>query len=130
MHVSAFSSSDREVIRFLFNRSDWADLYEMHVAFDLTPAQILDILERLVGAGFAEMDGVKARLNPNGRDWVVAARKDIFFSTDRENWRPASEELTDPMIEPFAPYLPDLGMVDTRFFERLALDSSGRSGMT
>jgi hypothetical protein len=119
--MSDFSSSDREVIRFLFSKRDWIDLYDLHVEFGLSPAQVLDMLERLLAVGLAERQGAQARLTPQGRDWVLAARGEIFFVTDSKIWRPSSEQLLADAIEPSTPYLPDLGLVDRDFFVQLAL---------
>jgi hypothetical protein len=119
--MSDFSSSDREVIRFLFSKRDWVDLYELHIEFGLSPAQIIDILERLLGIGLAERQGTQARLTQEGRDWTLAARSEIFFDTDRDSWRPTSDRLLADGLEFATPYMPDLGLVDREFFIQLAL---------
>ena len=122
MRLNEYSSSDREVIRFLFARHDWADLYELHLDFGLTPAQVIDIVERLVAANLAELDGVRARLKPAGRTWVLAARDEIFLSTHQE-WRLNAGQSFKTARDPQSPYLPDLALVDRKFFVRLALDN-------
>jgi len=119
--MSDFSSSDREVLRFLFSKRDWVDLYELHVEFGLSPAQVIDMLERLLGVGFAERQGVQARLTPQGREWVLAARGEIFFDTDSKVWRPSSDQLLSGAMASLTPYLPDLGLIDRNFFIQLAL---------
>lgn len=119
--MNYFSSSDREVIRFLYSKRDWVDLYDLHVEFGLSPAQVLDVLERLLAIGLAERQGSQACLTPQGRDWVLAARGEIFFDVDRKVWRPSSEQLLADAMEPSTPYLPDLGLVDRDFFSQLAL---------
>ena len=119
--MSNFSSSDREVIRLLFSKRDWADLYDLHVELGLSPAQIADILERLLALGLAERQGAEARLTQQGREWTLAARKDIFFDINREAWRPTSDQLLIDGLKPSTPYMPDLGLVDRRFFVGLAL---------
>lgn len=119
--MSDFSSSDREVVRFLFSKRNWVDLYELHVEFGLSPAQIMDMLERLLALGLAERQGAQARLTQQGRDWTLAARGEIFFHTDRKSWRPSSDQLLADGLEISAPYMPDLGLVDRNFFVQLAL---------
>lgn len=126
--MTKFSSSDREIIRFIFSKRDWVDLYNLHVEFGLSPAQILDMLERLIAVGFAERQGAEARLTPQGRDWVLAARGNIFFDTDRESWRPSSEHLLSDAMDPLTPYLPDLGLLDRKFFVQLALGKKSYDG--
>ncbi len=119
--MSDFSSSDREVIRFLFSQPNWVDLYELHMQFGLSPAQIIDMLERLITLGFAERQGAQARLTQHGRDWTVAARNKIFLDTDRKAWRPSSDQLLADGLEFSTPYMPDLSLVDRKFFVQLAL---------
>lgn len=119
--MSDFSSSDREVIRFLFSKRDWVDLYELHVEFGLSPAQIMDMLERLLALGLAERQGAQARLTQQGRDWTLAARGEIFFQTDRNSWRPSSDRILKDELKFSTPYMPDLGLVDRNFFIQLAL---------
>lgn len=127
--MSTFSSSDREIVRFLFSKRNWVDLYDLHVEFGLSPAQVLDMLERLLAIGLAERQGPQARLTPQGRDWVLAARGEIFFDVASEVWRPTSEQLLADAMEPSTPYLPDLGLVDRTFFIQMAL-GKGSDGDT
>lgn len=127
--MSNFSSSDREIVRFLFSKRDWVDLYELHIAFGLSPAQIIDMLERLISLGLAERQGVQARLTQQGREWTLAARGKLFFDTDRESWRPTSDQLLANGLDVGAPYMPDLGLIDRNFFIQLALGKT-RDGAT
>ena len=122
MHVANYSSSDREVIRFLFASIDWSDLYNLHIEFGLTPGQVLDITERLVAANFAELDGTKARLTSTGRAWVLEARDSIFRTSGREFWRPTAHESLEEPKDSQSPYMPDLSLVDQDFFIKLALN--------
>ena len=84
--MSDFTSSDREVIRFLFSKRNWVDLYDLHVEFGLSPAQVLDMLERLLAVGLAERQGAQGRLTQQGRDWVLT-------STAKVGGRPANNSL-------------------------------------
>lgn len=118
--MTAFHSSDREVIRQLFLSVDWIDLYELHVSYGLSPAQVLDTVERLRSADFVEHDGLNARLTPSGREWVRAARFEIFVDNDFK-WRSPTE--TERFVTSGEPYLPDLTLIDENFFLRLG-DSS------
>jgi hypothetical protein len=117
-----YSSSDREVIKFLFSGSDWCDLYELHKRFNLSPAQILDIVERLKTVGLAEIDGVRARLTPDGRMWVIAARDEIFFGNGDQDWKHYNQAAAYKSLDTVEPYLPDLRIIDRNFFLNLALD--------
>ena len=122
MHVANYSSSDREVIRFLFAGMDWSDLYDLHIQFRLSPGQALDIVERLVTADFAELDGTKARLTTAGRTWVLEARNRIFRGSEHEAWRARAHEIPDNTKDTQSPYMPDLSLVDQEFFIKLALN--------
>lgn len=121
MHLTNYSSSDREVIRFLFASMDWSDLYDLHIEFRLTPGQVLDIVERLVAANFAELDGTKARLTSAGRAWILEARDSIFRGSRQEPWRPSAHEILENPKDQKSPYMPDLSLVDQEFFIKLAL---------
>lgn len=128
MHVMGYTSSDREVIRFLFSVDEWVDLYALHEDFRLSPAQILDIIERMVKAGLAEVSGTFAKLTLSGRNWVIDARGQIFFGTNRETWRTDGREINEPRLGLGAPYLPDLSLIDRAFFIKLALDGMKNDG--
>jgi len=123
-----FTSSDREVIRFLFSKRDWVDLYRLHVEFGLSPAQILDMLERLIDVGLAERQAAEARLTVQGRDWVLAARGNIFFFTDSASWRPSAKQLLANAMDPSTPYLPNLRLIDRNFFVKMALGNQSNDG--
>ena len=114
--MTAYYSSDRELIRHLFLKPDWVDLYELHVSFGLSPAQVIDTIERLRSAGYAEHDGLNARLTLSGREWVRAARFEIFVD-NRLEWRSQIERKA--FAAPGEPYLPDLSLVDEAFFLKL-----------
>ncbi len=79
------------------------------------------MLERLIAIGFAERQGVQARLTQQGRDWTLAARGKIFFDTNREDWRPSSDRLLAEKLQSSTPYMPDLGLIDRNFFVKLGL---------
>lgn len=81
-----FFSSEREVIEALFQAEDWLDLYELHVEFRLSPAQIYECLERLSFNNFADIEGTRGRLTESGRRWVLASRRMIFLSPNLD-WR-------------------------------------------
>jgi DNA-binding PadR family transcriptional regulator len=125
MSVEAFSSSDREFIRYVFSSKDWVDVYELHVQFQLSPGQIVDIVGRLRAHGYVELEGTRARLTPAGRDWVLRHRG-VVFKSDAVRFRSELEEAVglSPTIEPGKPYLPDLSEIDRQFFENLALPNS------
>lgn len=119
--MTDYSSSDREVIRFLFAADDWADLYELHTKFSLTPAQVLDIIERLAKAGFAETQGIHSRLTLEGRQWVIEARDQIFFGVGSRSWT-FSDKIVSDAENQLDPYLPDLKLLDRDFFIGLAME--------
>lgn len=128
MSIEAFSSSDREFIRYVFSSKDWVDVYELHIQFQLSPGQIIDIVERLRKRGYVELEGTRARLTVSGRDWILKHRG-VVFKSGAGRFRSELEETVglNPTIQPGEPYLPDLSEVDREFFENLALPQS-RSG--
>jgi len=124
--VESFSSSDREFLRFTFSSKDWVDVYELHVEYQLSPGQIIDIVERLRGEGLLEFEGTKARLTAPGREWVLKQRNIVFKSAANEFRAELDESVVlKPTVEIGEPYLPDLPEVDREFFEALALSRVG-----
>lgn len=121
--MSEFNSSDREVIRLLFSSQDWVDLYSLHEGLGLSPAQIVDILERLKAVDLAESHDALARLTKAGRDWVLAARGAIFCDINKDSWRPSRAQLFSDATSPSTPYLPDLQLVDRDFFIEFAFEN-------
>ena len=122
MHVSEFTSADREVIRKLYAGEGWIDLYTLHAQYLLSPGQIADIMDRLARAGFVEVEGIRARMTGKGREWVIAARK-IFLATDRSTWRPEADAMLQSELVAGQPYLPDPELVDRGFFVRMGMDN-------
>lgn len=116
MSLSEFNSSDREVIGALYDASDWVDLFEVHEAYVLSPAQVQESVERLAKVGYVERDGLHARLTEEGREWVVSSRRALFMSPTKD-WR--RFEIEDRIIAENEPYLPNLKKLDREFFANL-----------
>lgn len=115
------ASSDREVIKALFQGKGWIDSYLLHERFRLSPGQIIDILDRLIRAGYARLDGTMCCLTAEGRAWVIAARRSIFMDVDRRRWQPGPDLLVASVLDPAEPYIPDIDLVDLHFFQLLGV---------
>jgi DNA-binding PadR family transcriptional regulator len=99
-------------------------LYDLHVKYRLSPGQIFDFLDKLGERGYVETNDLRARLTPTGREWVLKNRIDIFGKVDRDSWRPMAQSPITGKVDPFAPYLPDLHLVNKAYFENFSQDGS------
>ncbi|WP_157726805.1 hypothetical protein [Qipengyuania flava] len=101
------------MIGALYDASDWADLFEVHQAYVLSPAQVQESIERLAKVGYVERDGLHARLTGEGRAWVISSRRSLFMSPLKD-WR--QFEVEDRIVSENEPYLPNLQKLDKDFF--------------
>jgi|GEM_PF-2442643 len=72
-------SEVREILRLLFAASIPLDIYEFHVRYGLSPAQVSRVVKVMVDFGVAnEVDVGQILLTPQGKRWVIMNRRALF----------------------------------------------------
>lgn len=112
------TSYEREIILALFQSEDWFDLYELHEALRLSPAQVVFVVSFLQDEGLCQVDGTKAKLSEKGVRWVLHNRKKIFMNNKRHWSVPQQADVA--RLQAGQPYMPKLGSVDIDFFRKLS----------
>lgn len=112
------ASHEREVILSLFQAGDWFDLFDLHEALLLSPAQIASVVGFLEENGLCVVKATKARLTDRGVRWVLRNRRKIFMGSNLY-WK-TPERKADYRLEVGEPYMPNLKSVDKDFFEKLS----------
>jgi len=111
-----------EILRRCFNvPSGEFALYDLHRDNLLSPGQLSNACRPLEEAGIlAIMDagenGPVAHLTPEGREWVVRYRKQLFLRNETRPWARPPRSSIGPSIAMNEPYLPNLKKVKKRFF--------------
>lgn len=114
-----YNSQQRIVLRVLFSSGDWVNLYHLHKETLVAPGQIAALLLLMLDRKYCEVEGLRARITPLGRIWVLENRKQIFCKVHSE-WRESSRPDKSTEIQPGSPYLPNLSYLDREFFARRA----------
>lgn len=104
------------IIKCSFEESGWTDTYSLHRRYRLSPFHIFECCEDLQQKGVLEISGRRIRMTDEGREWVIRNRRKIF-SPDRP-WANMTPYLRSEKLEPSAPYLPNLSLLDEEFFRR------------
>lgn len=86
-----FYSEDVEIIRELI-RKGHVDLYDLHLKYRLSPAQISHSVNRFIAEGIVVcQDDAVVELTDNGREWVILKRKELFLDDRRKYWKQESQ---------------------------------------
>lgn len=80
------TSSDIIIIKSLL-QSEYVDIYDLHVQYLLSPAQLQLSISKFLAERIIEVDGVKIRLIKNGFDWICNNRQSIFLDPKRRFWK-------------------------------------------
>lgn len=73
-------TEDKLIVDRLCEQSS-VDLYELHVEYRLSPAQLLLAVERLRELGIAQLEGTEVRRSPMFESNVIRLRHAIFNRT-------------------------------------------------
>ena len=107
----ALNSAERELLLELFRNRDGIDVYRLHQRYMLSPGQLAEALAAFGERGLVEYLNRRARLTDKGREWLLAGRKEMFFSSDTPTWKATvCAADTDPN------YAPKPAKMISRFF--------------
>ena len=106
-------SSIRELARAIYRDPHAVDLYQLHLRYRLSPAEVSVAVRYFIRVGVISSEGVGIVPRDGARDWLFERRHRFFMDGNRP-WGQDDRRGVDPS----EPYLPNLAKVDRRFFYR------------
>jgi hypothetical protein len=110
-----YSSFEKEILRSLFERGDWLDLYQLHQEYLLSPGQLSYAVRKFVHNEIIEVEGLLVRLTEHGQKWVFAHRREIFLADRNRYWAEPSDHKMQTPMPVTQPYLPKLNKANLKF---------------
>jgi hypothetical protein len=110
-----YYSFEREILRTMFERGDWLDLYTLHEEFLLSPGQLSNAVRNFARNEIIEVEGLLVRLTEQGKKWVFAHRREIFLTDRNRYWAKPFDHDAQPPIPTTQPYLPKLKNANLKF---------------
>jgi hypothetical protein len=116
--MKRYTSSEREIIRDLFESNDWVDLFVFHERYMLSAGQLAHTVRMLNDMNLLDIESFRVKLNQRGRRWVLANRHDLFLREDQRFWarRPVKSWVQEEQLDPATPYMPTTKRLQQRFF--------------
>lgn len=81
-----FYSEDVEIIRELIHNKS-IDLYDLHLKYRLSPAQVSRSVKNLLNEGVVEIEGETISMTDLGREWIIKNRHALFLDENRKYWK-------------------------------------------
>lgn len=79
-------SEDVEIIKELMRNVN-VNLYDLHLKYRLSPAQVSNTVKTLLEEGVISIQGESIGLTERGREWIVNNRKTLFLDGTRKYWK-------------------------------------------
>lgn len=86
-----FYSEDVEIIRELINNKH-VDLYDLHLKYCLSPAQVSRSVRRFIVEGIVVSQDNVIELTDYGKEWIILNRKELFLDDSRKYWKQESQD--------------------------------------
>lgn len=81
-----FFSEDVEIIRELITERK-VDLYNLHLKYRLSPAQVSRSVNNLLKENVIAIEGDFIFLTEKSREWILKNRKELFLDKNRKYWK-------------------------------------------
>ena len=97
-----FYSEDVEIIRELISNKH-VDLYDLHLKYRLSPAQISRSVQRFIAEDIVVYQDNMIALTDYGKEWIVLNRKELFLDDSRKYWKQESQDsrYNEDALHPF-----------------------------
>ena len=92
-----FYSEDVEIIRELIHNKS-IDLYDLHLKYRLSPAQVSRSVKNLLNEGVVEIEGETISMTDLGREWIIKNRHALFLDENRIITKSSTMERSAKMI--------------------------------
>lgn len=116
------TSIETEILRRSYeNPTGKLNLYDLHRDNLLSPGQLSNACRPLEEAGVITVEdvpeiGPTVTLTPEGRQWVIHYRKQLFMRNDERPWAYPVKSAQGRSIALNEPYLPNLRRLKKQFF--------------
>lgn len=105
-----FVSEDIELIKKLLANSH-VNLYDLHVEFQLSPAQVVTAIDKLRSNAFVTMNGMSITLTKKGKEWLNKNAGTILTSKRNQYWKELSIDMLQPQIGVNTFYKPNIDKI-------------------
>ena len=102
------TSSQRIILRDLFNASGKLDVFTLYKRYGFLPDQLFYFVKRFVRDGIVNIQGSSLNLTEKGKNWILQRSTNISFSSDAKPWNKIPPSFMGNRIEPNEPYIPSI----------------------
>lgn len=81
-----FYSEDVEIVRELIAKRE-VDLYNLHLKYKLSPAQVSRSVKMLLKENVVKDEGDVIKMTENGLNWILRNRNELFLNGERNYWK-------------------------------------------
>lgn len=84
-------SEDVEIVRELIGNKS-VDLYDLHLKYRLSPAQVSRSVKNLLKEGVVTIQDNIISITDIGREWIIKNRHALFLDERRKYWKKENED--------------------------------------
>jgi predicted methyltransferase len=125
MKIQRLGRTSRLILRDLSRTQDGLYAFTIYRRYPLSPAEISKALRLLTQSQVITLSSGRAVLTELGRQWVRAARLELW-ETDFKPWRECPQEFKQDAIPINKPYAPQINLLDKRFFPSVRQMDKGK----
>lgn len=115
MKIQRLGQIPRLILRDLSRSEDGLYAFTIYQRYPLSPAEISKALTLLTQSEVIEFSGGHAVLTEKGRQWVRAARLELW-GTESRPWRECPQEFKQEVLPINKPFAPQINLLDEHFF--------------
>ncbi|WP_445682651.1 hypothetical protein [Radicibacter daui] len=100
-----YQSFEIEILKTLYQKQDWVNVYYFHEKYLLSAGQISNFIRRYGKFEIINFKNYEIKLTAKGINWLIANRRHIFLTKKNRHW---AYFKADPKLKIGDPYLPNL----------------------
>lgn len=117
-NINSLNSAEILILKDLMKSKSGVNAYTFHKERKLPPSTIINFVNKFQEFKLIILqEGNIIQLSVNGRNWVIANKKQIYLTPRNKYWRRLpNDKITAPLE---GCYLPDEREIDFKFFQKL-----------